>query len=561
MNEELQSTTEELETSTEELQSMNEELRTVNDELESKIEELSRTHSDLGNLMEATEVGIIFVDRSSCIKRFTSTTTEIFNLIESDRGRPLKHITHSLKYNDFLEDIKEVLDTRDKIKKVVSTEDGRWFIMRLRPYYTTENKIEGVVLSFTEFTELKAARQTIEEQTFQETLATLGVYALEQNDLNQIMHRAIQQICAILKLECAAILLLSEDEKTLRVASEAGCGCENMELEVNEKWDLGYSLRSKDPITVHNYEDENRFQRSPLMKNKEVNSGLHIAIRGTENVFGVLGLYCDEKREFSRMELHFIQVVANIIGNSMEQKMFKEELLVANEQLHQEMERTRQIKKEMINSNVLQRWELGGYLHDTFGQLLASAKILTDDIRLKMKDSNVDITGEAGQINNIIDECIKGIRNVTHEIIPVDVEDEGVAQAFRIVMQQTLRMYGVKCILEQDEILNEIKNREAATHLYYIVQEAIKNAATHGKADLISMSATKESGQLVLQIKDNGVGYDATENGIGKGIRIMKYRADLMDGILDIEDYADEENSGTVVTCRLPMDILEQRNK
>lgn len=559
MNEELQSTAEELETSQEELQSVNEELKTVNEQLEIKLEELSLAHSDLENLMEATEIGIIFVDRDFRVQRFTSTSTDIFNLIPSDKGRPLEQVTHSLEHNKLLENVRQVLDNLQEMKRVVKTKDNRWYIMRMRPYRSSEDKIEGVVLSFTEFTELNEARQIIEEHHYQESLAMLGVYALEQDDLEMIMHRAIQQSCALLDLKCAAIMMLDEEKNIFNIASESGCGCGDLEVENDDKWDIGYTLSSKKPVSVFNYKEEKRFKISPLMANADFVSSAHITIRGAEKVFGVFAVYSQDEREFSKQDLHFIQVVANILGRSMEQKMFQDELLAANKQLQEEMEHSRQIKREIINNNVLKRWELGGYLHDNFGQFLASVKILVDDIRYKISHNNqADLTAELDEINRIMDECITGIRDVIHDIIPIDVEEEGVAQAFRVVMNQTFKMYDVRCILENDDVLNQIKNRKVATHLYYIVQEAFKNAATHGRASLIVISARKENDLFTLQVKDDGVGISATRNSKGKGIRIMKHRMDLLGGSLIIEDNPDDEQSGTVVSCTLPLDKLKR---
>lgn len=559
MNEELQSSAEELETSKEELQSVNEELKTVNDQLESKVEELNRANSDLENLMEATEIGIIFVDRDYTVQRFTSASTEIFNLISSDKGRPLQHITHSLDYEDVMTDIGKVLDNLEKIKKVVSTKDGRWFIMRMRPYRSFEDNIKGVVLSFTEFTELKEARETIKNQSLQETLATLGVYALEQDDLQLVMHRAIQQCCAILDLETAAILMYNKKTDTFKVAEEAGCGCRDESFENNKKWGLGYSLHSKKPVIVEDYKSEERFRRSPLMADKEFTSSVFVSLRGSGNTFGILSVYTKDKRKFSNQELNFLQVVANILGRTIEQHTNRVELQESNSRLQNEIKRSEQLQKEIINKSVHERWELGGYLHDSLGQLLATVKILADDIRFKVSDSDIDLSEEVEEINRIMDNCIRSARDVTHSIIPVDIENEGVVQAFRLLMNQINKLYSSTCKLEIDnEVLEEIKNREAATHLYHIVQEACKNAAIHGRSDTIVVSAEKVDGNFILQIKDDGIGQKNSKDSKGKGVRIMKYRMDLLGGTFNISDYSSDEASGTVVTCTLPMKILKQ---
>ena len=154
-NEELQSTNEELETSKEELQSVNEELSTVNAELENKVDMLSRANNDMSNLLTSTEIGTIFLDNELCVQRFTPAATQMVNLIQTDIGRPLSHIVSNLKYDNFIKDTKEVLDTLVPIEKEVESNDGRWYSVRILPYRTTENVIEGAVVTFVDISQQK----------------------------------------------------------------------------------------------------------------------------------------------------------------------------------------------------------------------------------------------------------------------------------------------------------------------------------------------------------------------------------------------------------------------
>jgi two-component system CheB/CheR fusion protein len=150
MNEELRSAAEELETSKEELQSVNEELTTVNQELKMKIEELGLANNDLQNFINSTDIATIFLDRSLRVKLFTARTRDIFNLLGSDAGRPLSDITHLLNYAKLHEDVKFVLDRLQTVEREVETSDGRSFLMRVLPYRTADDRIDGVVLTFVE---------------------------------------------------------------------------------------------------------------------------------------------------------------------------------------------------------------------------------------------------------------------------------------------------------------------------------------------------------------------------------------------------------------------------
>jgi len=148
MNEELKSKNEELKQSKEEYQSVNEELKTTNQELEAKIEALRASNSDLENLMAATNIATLFLDRDLHIQRFTPQVTELFNIRPPDVGRPLSDFTNRFEHEDLLEDARTVLRTLRPIEREVRRGEDQWFLMRLRPYRTVEEAVEGVVLTF-----------------------------------------------------------------------------------------------------------------------------------------------------------------------------------------------------------------------------------------------------------------------------------------------------------------------------------------------------------------------------------------------------------------------------
>ncbi|KQQ36229.1 chemotaxis protein [Duganella sp. Leaf126] len=160
MNEELRSATEELETSKEELQSVNEELATVNYELKNKVEEAGKINDDLQNLIASTDIATIFVDRSRRIKRYTPHAATLFNLIPGDVGRPLRDITHQLDYPDLAADATDSFESLRVVEREVSSEDGRWFISRILPYRTGQDRIDGAVLTFIDI----SSRRRAEEQ-------------------------------------------------------------------------------------------------------------------------------------------------------------------------------------------------------------------------------------------------------------------------------------------------------------------------------------------------------------------------------------------------------------
>jgi two-component system, chemotaxis family, CheB/CheR fusion protein len=166
INEEQSAATEELETGREEIQSINEELTTINQEHRSTIEELKRTNGDLQNLIAATEIATIFLDRRMRIRRFTPSATTLFNFMPTDQGRALSHITHRLCDDTLLDDVASVLSTLENVEKEVECDTGEYYIMRINPYHALDGGTEGAVLTFIDNTEQHRAREEVNHARF-----------------------------------------------------------------------------------------------------------------------------------------------------------------------------------------------------------------------------------------------------------------------------------------------------------------------------------------------------------------------------------------------------------
>jgi two-component system CheB/CheR fusion protein len=171
INEEYRSTAEELETSKEELQSINEELQTVNSELKLKLETVSRANSDLQNLMASMDFGTLFLDPNLRIKLFTPRLTDLFSITPGDVGRPITDFTHRLDYDGLVRDARAVLEDLAPIERELRSREGGWYLVRMRPYRTMDDKIDGVVATFIDVTErrqmkddLRVANEKLEQQ-------------------------------------------------------------------------------------------------------------------------------------------------------------------------------------------------------------------------------------------------------------------------------------------------------------------------------------------------------------------------------------------------------------
>ena len=162
-NDELQSANEELTTSKEEAQSMNEELQTINNELQTRLDDLALAQSDMQNLLNSTDIATLFLDNELNVRRYTEQAVPIFHLRESDVGRPLSDLANTLDYLLLLDDVKETLRSLTPCTKSVSSGDGRWFSVRIMPYRTLANRVNGAVLTFVDISAAKALEFRLRE--------------------------------------------------------------------------------------------------------------------------------------------------------------------------------------------------------------------------------------------------------------------------------------------------------------------------------------------------------------------------------------------------------------
>ncbi|MDB5701375.1 MAG: hypothetical protein JWL66_1574 [Sphingomonadales bacterium] len=198
MNEELQSTNEELETSKEELQSFNEELNTVNSQLQHKIGELESATNDLNNLLIGSETATLFLDEKMCIKWSSPATRELFDLVSSDAGRPIAHFAQKFSDNNLLRDAELVMKNLATIEAEVPTDTGRWYLRRMLPYRTQDNRIAGVVVTFIDITARRQEEEALRrsEARLQELIEALpgAVYITDTDGRITFFNPAVAEL-------------------------------------------------------------------------------------------------------------------------------------------------------------------------------------------------------------------------------------------------------------------------------------------------------------------------------------------------------------------------------
>ena len=213
----------------------------------------------------------------------------------------------------------------------------------------------------------------------------------------------------------------------------------------------------------------------------------------------------------------------------------------------------REVERAAIEAGERERQAVGRDLHDSLGQQLAAIGYLSAALETRLKSQQNAETERAGEIAGLVRDAVSRTRRMAHGLCPIDMSQEGLSVSLEHLAAQLRRAGRIQCKLSLNGPLSEIPE-ERAIHLYQITQEATSNAIRHGTPTQITISLHISDSRGELVVKDDGSGIpDGAEDGIGMGLRAMRYRADLVDGILGVQS----GNDGTTVTCSFPVSLTE----
>lgn len=330
MNEELQSSNEELETQSEELRSVNEELTTLNQQLREKIDEVQEAHADIANLFASVKLPAIFLDKGFCIRRYTPEARKLLNVIEADIGRPLRHLTGECIDDGLHEAAAEVLDTLAPLEAEVRTSEGAWYLRRILPYRTEDDRIAGVVVTFADVTRLRQLSESLSRQQQQQAqVIDLGLAALREQSIKTIALQASRSLSAKLGAPLVKVLQM-EEGGAFSILAGVGWDDRAMAGEVvpgSRDSQAGYTLERNEPVVVQDLPNEPRFRGPELLLRHGVKSGVSVVLHGPEGrAFGVLGVHDTERRKFDQNDVNFVQQVANVLAGAIQRRHAEQEV-------------------------------------------------------------------------------------------------------------------------------------------------------------------------------------------------------------------------------------------
>jgi two-component system CheB/CheR fusion protein len=545
MNEELRSSAEELETSKEELQSLNEELRTVNQELTIKVEELAQSNNDIQNLINSTEIGTVFLDRSSRIKLFTPRTRSIFSLIPVDRGRQLSDMSNQLVNADLTADIERVLDRLERVHREVQTRDGRWYLMRVLPYRSAEDRIDGVVLTFVDITERKLAEEALKwsEERMRLMLERVPDYAiitLSADGRVDIWNAGAAAMFGFSESEAIGasldIIFTPEDRERGAAADELRRATETGRA-ADERW--------------HIRKNGTRLFVSGSLSPVRNNAG---------TILGYIKIAQDltERKKWEDALQH-----ANDELDRRVQERTRE-LADANASLDSELrerrgaeEHVRRLMTQLVTIQEDERRRVARDLHDHLGQQITALRLTLESIK-PHSPVGTPITTKLDEATALTERLDRDLDFVTAELRPPALDELGLPSALSQYVTEWSRNAGVAAQFQSSGLKEARLVRDVETNLYRIAQEALNNIYKHAKAGRVDVFLGRRDDLVVLVIEDDGHGFDQAETERddpqrGFGLVGMRERATLIRGQLEIETTPDK---GTSVFVTVPASFM-----
>jgi two-component system CheB/CheR fusion protein len=527
MNEELRSVAEELETSTEELQSVNEELTTVNQELKIKIEELGLANNDFQNLINSTDIAAIFLDRSLRVKLSTPRAADIFNLLIGDVGRKLSDITTRLRDEPLEDEMSQVLERLQTVEREVDAKDGRSYLMRILPYRTTDNRIDGVAMTFHDITKRREAerRLRVGEERLRlliDSAVDYAIFTTTDEGVIDSWNTGAERMFGYRASEIIGrhfeILFTPEDQANLvpkLVLEEA----RDRRRAADERW--------------HMRKDGSRFFVSGVTTRLGEGPGLGFAKIARD-------LTSRQQAELALNDAH--AALESRVGERTEQLQAE----IARRDTAQQQ--ITQLLQRLVTAQEEERGRIARDLHDQLGQQLTALRLALDRHRERCPEGTTEDLERAQALTRDLDAAIDVL---AWELRPAVLDDLGLAAALPRYVQEWSGHHGIAVRFAHRGVAAGDLAPHVETAFYRVAQEALHNVVKHAHATGVDVVLERRDEDVVLVIEDDGVGFDAAAvEAVGLGLPGMRERAALVGATLQVES---ARGQGTTLYLKAPV--------
>lgn len=531
-NEELQSINEELETSKEELQSSNEELNTLNEELQTRNRELSRLSDDLTNLLSSTTIPILMLDQELRIRRVTTAAEQLFNIQSGDIGRPIGDIRMRLNVDDLELLVHRVMKTLNAEELELQDLDGRWHLLRIRPYRTSDNRIEGSVLTLIDINQIRQTQMKADAaRDFAESVieAVQTPLLVLRSDLQ--IRTANRAFCESYKLKPAEI--------GTRFFYEITGGCWNLP---QLRTALERLSESRKPVECFEIEQEfsGSGKRSLLIHARVVQpDGENQILIAVEDITA--------HKQAERI----------LINEQMQLKRSLESGATALHEseaaLLQSRNELRALTAQLLQTQAEERRRVSRELHDDLSQKLAKLQFDAERLEQQLPPDLKEIKKRLLIHRDEVAMLSNDVRRIAYELHPSALDHLGLTVALRSYIREFTERERIPVRFIPRKVPNKI-SAEVTSAFFRIAQESLHNIAKHAGETSVSVTLVGGPNLLSLSIQDNGIGFDAysVQNKGRLGLVGMQERARLVHGTFSLDT---QPGRGTTITVQAPLNL------
>ena len=519
-NEELQSTNEELGTIKEELQSTNEELQTLNEELEQRNETLFQSTNDLNNLLTSVHIPIIMLTRDLRIRRFTPPVEALLNITESDIGRQIRDVRLKFKIENLESILLRVLDTLVAVNEEVQDDVDCWYLLRVRPYRTSDNRIEGLVVILLD---IDAMRRT--------ELSLLATRKYAESVVESVPVSVV-----VLRRDLTVQTANTAFRDLIRVSAPDVNGRDFPEL-VRTLWGLE---EISDKLV--------NLLASPAAPSFELE---HVSTTADRRVLAIKAIYLPgDEVATALIVIEDITMRRQVEGKLDEQRQaLVSAVEVAGHTLDRTQGELRQLTSHLFTVQEEERQKIARELHDDISQRLSLVELVMDGA---MSGPPGEMASRSKEVRQELQGLSTDVRVISHQLHPAILIDLGLSAALKaLVTEFGKREEMVATYLGMN--VPEIAMQPAVTAVYRIAQEALRNVARHAGKTHVKVILEARDGVFCLEVVDLGMGFDKdTEQGeklTGLGMISMKERALMAQGTLNVRSSL---GYGTSITAEIP---------
>ncbi len=519
-NEELQSTNEELETTKEELQSANEELQTVNDELQQRNAVLTQTGNDLSNLLTSVNIPLLMLTEDLRVRQFTAPMEKLLNIRASDIGRSIREIRLQISIEDIEPLLNGVLETLIMREEEVQDREGRWHLLRVRPYRTTENKIEGLVMMLVDIHQLRHSQQSLQEaKEFADSVVECVPVPVVVLNTDLEIQEANTSFRKLSGLEMRQLLGRSLPDLFGRL-----WGISDLDKKLQP-------LKEGAPDTAIVFEHESSTADKRVLEVKALalkTDGDRVILLTMEDI--------TLRREAERK-------------GALERTALQREVEQTGRTLLQAQGELRELAAHLFTMQEEEREYVARELHDDVAQRLSLAALLCQEAQAAADPAarTLALDKVAADISAINSD----VRTISHRLHPAILHELGLATALKQLVDEFGKREGMFATLITANMPESV-DPTVATSLYRVTQEALRNVAKHAGKTHVKVILEGRGDNLYLEVRDFGIGYDqeAEEGATGLGLISITERTRIAGGRSKVESSL---GRGTSIMVEVPI--------